>query len=122
VQDGRAEWGYVEHGPLLSNFCELPVAVVFSGAPLTSFLFGPWFTSVCASPGFRSPPTAANQGCGDAMTSGRTCTLVVLLFSSNSTTHSPSESSVWISTSVLLEEQDVVLLRPFLRQLEHWRL
>jgi hypothetical protein len=56
------------------------------------------------------------------MTSGRTCTLGVLLFSSNSTTHSPSESSVWISTSVLLEEQDVVLLRPFLRQLEHWRL
>jgi hypothetical protein len=35
VQDGRAEWSYVEHGPLLSNFCRLPVAVVFSGAPLT---------------------------------------------------------------------------------------
>ena len=37
VQDGRAEWSYVEHGPLLSNFGRIPVAVVSSGAPLTSF-------------------------------------------------------------------------------------
>jgi len=37
MQDGRAEWSYVEHGPLLSNFGRIPVAVVSSGAPLTSF-------------------------------------------------------------------------------------
>ena len=28
MQDGRAEWSYVEHRPLLSNFCKLPVAAV----------------------------------------------------------------------------------------------
>jgi hypothetical protein len=45
-------------------------------------LFGPWFISVCAPPpDFAHLPTAANQGCGDAMTSGRTCPLVVFLCS-----------------------------------------
>ena len=74
VQDGRAEWSYVEHGPLLSNFCELPVAVVFLRCSSHLLLFGPWFISLCAPPpDFAHLLTAANHGCGEATTSGRTC-------------------------------------------------
>jgi hypothetical protein len=80
VQDGRAEWSYVEHGPLLSNFCRLPVAVVFLRCSShTSFCL------VRGSPAYVPPPdfahllTAADHGCGDAMTSGRTCPLVVFI-------------------------------------------
>jgi hypothetical protein len=43
--------------PLLSNFCQLPVAVVFLRRSSHLLLFGPWSISLCgASPGFRSPP------------------------------------------------------------------
>jgi hypothetical protein len=81
VQDGRAEWSYVEHGPLLSNFCELPVAVVFLRCSSHLLLFGPWFISLCAPPpDFAHLLTAANHGCGEATTSGRTCPLVVFLY------------------------------------------
>jgi hypothetical protein len=80
VQDGRAEWSYVEHGPLLSTFGRLPVAVAFLRCSSHLLLFGPWFISLCAPPpDFAHLPTAANHGCGDAMTSGRTCPLVVLI-------------------------------------------
>jgi hypothetical protein len=38
VQDGRAEWSYVEHGPLLSQTSVgFQSQLLFSGAPLTSF-------------------------------------------------------------------------------------
>jgi len=78
VQDGRAEWSYVEHG----HFSQTSVG--FQSQLFPPVLLSPpsvWSVVhqlMYASPEFRSPPTAANQGCGDAMTSGRTCPLVVL--------------------------------------------
>jgi hypothetical protein len=82
VQDGRAEWSYVEHGPLLSNFCRLPVAVVFSGAPLTPpSVWSVVHQRMCLPRIFAHLLTAADHGCGDATTSGRTCPLVVFVCS-----------------------------------------
>jgi hypothetical protein len=63
VQDSKAEWSYVEYGPLLSNIGRLPVAVAFLRCFSHLLLFGPWFISLCApSPNFVHLPTAANHG------------------------------------------------------------
>ena len=84
MQDGRAEWSYVEHGSLLSNFGRVPVPFVFLRCSSHLLLFGPWFISLCAPPpDFAHLPTAIDHGGGDLTTSGRTCPLVVFINSVN---------------------------------------
>jgi hypothetical protein len=50
MPDGRAEWSYVEHGPILSNFGRLPVAVVDLRCSSHLLLFSPWSISLCPPP------------------------------------------------------------------------
>jgi hypothetical protein len=81
MPDGGAEWSYVEHGPILSNFGRLPVAVVDLRCSSHLLLFSPWSISLCPPPPphFAHLPTASDHSCGDTMTSGRTCPLVLFL-------------------------------------------
>ena len=68
--DGRAEWSYVEHRPLLSNFCKLPVAAV-PPVILSSVVH----QLMSASTSTFHLPTASDHSYCDTMTSGRTCPL-----------------------------------------------
>ena len=81
MQDGRAEWSYVEHGHFSQTSVSFQSQLSSSGAPLTSccLVRGP-SAYVAPPPDFAHLLTAADHGCGDAMTSGRTCPLVVFLY------------------------------------------
>jgi hypothetical protein len=65
---------------LLSNLCKLSVAVVSSGAPLTSFCLVRGSSAYVRPPNFAHLRTAVDDGCGDAMIGGRTCPLVVFAY------------------------------------------
>jgi hypothetical protein len=93
---------------LLSNLCKLSVAVVSSGAPLTSFCLVRGSSAYVRPPNFAHLRTAVDDGCGDAMIGGRTCPLVVSICS----LHELPSHRGWISTCVGMRQGG------FLRQSE----